>query len=168
MPRVKKIKEEETKEEKKPIKTQNQKKSFISVVGRRREAKARVRLYPEIKEDILWGEKTIGKGQIFVNQKTIEEYFSSEVEKASYTEPLRTTNTLGKFTFTIKVEGGGKNGQLEALIHGIARALVKYDKEKFRPTLKKKGFLTRDARTRERRKVGRGGKARRLKQSPKR
>lgn len=168
MPRTKKTIERNTKEEKKVVKVQNNKKSFISVVGRRREAKARVRLYPEIKEDILWGEKMIGKGQIFVNQKPIEEYFPSEVEKASYSEPLRTTNTLGKFTFTIKVEGGGRNGQLEALINGVARALVKYDKEKFRPILKKKGFLTRDARTRERRKVGRGGKARRVKQSPKR
>lgn len=168
MPRTKKTIEKNLKEETKIVKTQNNKKIFISVVGRRREAKARVRLYPDIKEDILWGDKTINKGQIFVNQKPIEEYFSSEVEKVSYSEPLRTTNTLGKFTFTIKVEGGGKNGQLEALVNGIARALEKYDKEKFRPILKKKGFLTRDARTRERRKVGRGGKARRLKQSPKR
>lgn len=83
-------------------------------------------------------------------------------------EPFRATNTIGKYSLTIKVEGGGKSGQLEAVVHGISRALQLLDKEKFRPILKKKGFLTRDARVRERRKVGTGGKARRKKQSPKR
>ena len=64
--------------------------------------------------------------------------------------------------------GGGKKGQLGAVTHGMARAFDKLDREKFRPELKKAGLLTRDSRTRERRKIGTGGKARRKKQSPKR
>lgn len=69
---------------------------------------------------------------------------------------------------TFFVQGGGKKGQLGAIIHGLARAIEKTDKETLRPILKKAGLLTRDSRTRERRKVGTGGKARRVKQSPKR
>jgi len=68
----------------------------------------------------------------------------------------------------VKVVGGGPNGQLEAIIHGIARALSSFDREKYRAVLKKAGFLTRDPRERERRKAGMGGKARRKRQSPKR
>jgi len=75
---------------------------------------------------------------------------------------------VGKYYVTVKVVGGGKNGQLDAVVHGIARAFDKADREKFRPPLKRAGLLTRDARVRERRKVGTGGKARRKKQSPKR
>lgn len=131
-------------------------KDFIFAVGRRREAVARVRLYPK------------GTGEILVNEKPIASYFSGEVAKRIYEEPLTLTNTLGKCRITIKVVGGGKHGQLEAVVHGIARALNSYNKEKFRPLLKKQGLLTRDARVRQRRMVGTGGKARRKKQSPKR
>lgn len=74
----------------------------------------------------------------------------------------------GKFIFTIKVVGGGVNGQLDAMIHGMARALDKQDSDTYHDILKEGGYLTRDARVRERRKVGTGGKARRKKQSPKR
>ena len=66
------------------------------------------------------------------------------------------------------VAGGGLSGQLDAAVLGMARALDKLDPEKFHPILRSKGYLTRDPRTRERRKVGMGGKARRKKQSPKR
>lgn len=152
----------------KVTKPKNTKKEYIFAVGRRREATARVRLYPSVKENIIWGDQEVKKGEIFVNGKPVEKYFSSAVAKAQYIEPLRTTNNLNKLTFTIQVVGGGQFGQLEAVIHGMSRTLDKLDPEKYHAILRKKGFLTRDSRTRERRKVGRGGKARRVKQSPKR
>lgn len=141
--------------------------SYIHAVGRRRESVARVRLHTDVK-DLAWGEKSIKAGDIIVNEKPIEQYFFGEASKVQYMEPLRTTNTIGKYAITIRVVGGGPAGQLQAAVHGMARALEKLDKEAHRGILKKKGLLTRDARTRERRKVGTGGKARRAKQSPKR
>lgn len=144
------------------------KKTYIAAVGRRREAVARVRLYKEVPEPIVFGDKQVSKGQIYVNEIPAEEYFPGAVAKAAFLQPLQVTNTLATFAITAKVVGGGKFGQLDAVIHGLSRALSAYDTEKFRPILKKRGFLTRDARIRERRKVGTGGKARRKKQSPKR
>jgi len=136
------------KKEKKP--------SFIFAVGRRRTASARIRLYPH------------KKGEIMVNDKPIEKYFPGEILKQSYLAPLRTCNAIDKYLITIKVKGSGKIGQVEAVVHGLARALEKLDREKFRPILKKRGFMTRDSRKRERRKIGMGGKARRKRQSPRR
>ena len=78
------------------------------------------------------------------------------------------TDTAGKFIVSAKVEGGGIAAQLEAMVLGIARAFDKIDKEKFHKILRDKGYLTVDARTRQRRVVGMGGKSRRKKQSPKR
>lgn len=145
------------------------KKDYIFATGKRKNAVARVRLYESVKSGLVWGETPVKKGEILVNAKPIAEYFSSEVERHLYTEPLRITNAHQKnYAFTIKVDGGGHSGQLQALVAGIANALNEVDREKFRPVLKKKGFLTRDARIRERRTVGTGGKARRAKQSPKR
>ncbi len=146
-----------------------QKKEFISAVGKRKEAIARVRLYQFIKEGFTWATIPIKKGEILVNQKPISEYFPSKIENFQYTEPLRITNAhQNNYAFTIKVEGGGHASQLDAVVAGIANALQKLDPEKYRPILKKKGFLTRDARIKQRRNVGKGGKARRQKQSPKR
>ncbi len=141
--------------------TQKKPKEFIYAVGKRKEAVARIRLYPSASAEL-------NKGDIIVNGKEIEEYFSSQVQKAKYLEPLHITNTIGKYVLTVKVSGGGVSSQLDALILGISRALAKLDSEKHRSILRKKGFLTRDARIRERRKVGMGGKARRKRQSPKR
>lgn len=151
MARQKKTEEIETKKVDKPSK-----KDYISTVGRRKEAVARVRLYPK------------GSGTITVNQKPVEEYFHGKANKVLYMMPFTVTDTIGMFDITVKVAGGGMYGQLDAVVHGISRALEKLDKEKHRGLLKKKGLLTRDSRTRERRKVGMGGKARRKKQSPKR
>lgn len=162
------VKEVKQKKETKTIQKDNSKKEYVHAVGRRREAVARVRLYPEKKDSIMWGESTVEKGTIFVNGKVISEYFPSNVAKMKYEEPLLVAGVLGKFTVTIAVSGGGKSGQLDAVVHGIARVLSAYDREHFRSALKKKGLLTRDARAKERRKVGTGGKARRKKQSPKR
>lgn len=150
------------------IKKESTQPEYIYAVGRRKEAVARVRLYSNVKNGFAWGDQEVKKGDVFVNKLPIERYFPGEVAKIKYTEPFRVTNTLEKYALTIRVEGGGLSGQLDAVILGISRVLVKLDSEKFRVTLKKKGFLTRDARVRERRKVGMGGKSRRKRQSPKR
>ena len=101
--------------------------------------------------------------------KPSADYFPSYVERHLYTEPLRITNAHQQnYAFTIKVAGVGPAGQLDATIAGISNALNKLDPEQYRSILKKKGMLTRDARVRQRRKVGTGGKSRRQKQSPKR
>jgi small subunit ribosomal protein S9 len=147
----------------------NKPKDYVFAVGRRKESVARVRLYQTVKADLSWGELPVKKGDMLVNEKPISEYFSGEVSRRLYTEPLRITNAHQKnFAFTIKVAGGGPSGQLQAAIAGIANALNRLDREEYRATLKSKGFLTRDARIRERRTVGTGGKSRRKKQSPKR
>lgn len=149
--------------------SKNTKKDYVFAVGKRKEAVARVRLYEHVKDGLMWAERPVKKGDILVNQKPIAEYFSSETERFLYTEPLRVTNAHQKnYALTVKVVGGGPAGQLQAVIAGIANVLQTLDPEKYRPILKKKGFLTRDARVRERRAVGTGGKARRAKQSPKR
>jgi len=129
-------------------------KSYISAVGRRKTAIARVRLFSK-------------SGDILVNDQPINKYFPGQASKLKYEQALKLTETHGKVSATIKVKGGGKEGQLDAVVHGLARALVKAD-EKYRPILRSKGLMTRDERMRERRKVGTGGKARRQKQSPKR
>jgi len=110
----------------------------------------------------------ISQGEIYVNGKLISQLFPRQIDKARYLVPLKITNNEDRFAISILVQGGGKNGQLEAIIHGLARAIEKVDHDQYRPTLKKHGLLTRDPRVRERRKVGMGGKARRKKQSPKR
>lgn len=135
--------------------------SYYEAVGRRKVASARVRLYVSAVADVE-------KGAILVNNRPVEKYFPGEIYKRLYLEPFRTTNTVGRFAVTITSKGGGLHGQLEAAIHGISRALEKVDKEKFRPILKKRGFLKRDPRAKQRRKAGLAGKARARKQSPKR
>lgn len=154
MPRKKVQKPEEKVEEvKKPTV------SYYEGVGRRKEATVRVRL------NVTDGE---AKGTMTVNGLPIEKYFPGEVAKKIYLEPFRTTNTLNRFAVTITTAGGGLNGQLSAVVHGTSRALSKVDPEKFRSILKKRGFLTRDPRAKQRRKAGFAGKARARKQSPKR
>lgn len=126
----------------------------VYAVGRRKEALAKVRL-------------SKGEGQIIINGKPIGEYFLGPVFQKQYLRPLEKTLTLGKFTISVKVEGGGKVAQLSAVIHGIARALV-IENQSLKVILRKEGYLTRDARVKERRKYGHAGKARARKQSPKR
>lgn len=123
-------------------------------VGRRKEAVARVRLIP-------------GQGQILVNGRPVVEYFPGPIFQTLYSKPLEVAKTLGKYTISVKVEGGGKVSQLGAVVHGISRALVKANPD-LKVDLRRFGFLTRDARVKERRKYGRAGKARARKQSPKR
>ncbi len=130
------------------------KEKYIFAVGKRKTASARIRLFK-------------GKGENLVNGKPIEEYFPGEAAEALWDKPFRLTDTEAKFYISAKVEGSGKNGQLEAVVHGVSRALALAD-PKFKISLKAAGLLTRDARERLRRMVGTGGKARREKQSPKR
>lgn len=130
-------------------------KNYTFAVGRRKSSVARVRLFK-------------GKGETVVNDTPIGKYFNGPADDKFWNRPFQITATEGKYYATVKVEGGGKKGQLDAVVHGLARVLNEVDKEKFRPPLKKAGLLTRDPRVRERRKVGTGGKARRKKQSPKR
>jgi len=157
-------KEKEEKTEKAPVAAV----SYYEAVGRRKESSARVRLYVVNDPSMSLNGITMEKGSMYVNGRPVENYFPGEVLKKMYQEPFRTTNTLGRFVVTVKAEGGGLLGQLGAVIHGVSRALEKVDKEKFRPILKKRGFMTRDPRAKQRRKAGYAGKARARKQSPKR
>ncbi len=142
---------------------------YTATVGRRREASARVRIYTpngSSKVNIFGGE--FSRGDTLVNGKVIGEYFRFKPYQNIYKKFFDITGVSGKYLISVKVIGGGPSGQLNAVLHGIARALVRIDSEKYKKLLRDQGYLTRDARTRERRKVGMGGKARRRKQSPKR
>jgi len=108
--------------------------------GRRKSATARVFLKP-------------GKGEIKVNKRTLEDYFGRETARMVVRQPLETAQLLGSVDLSITVSGGGSNGQAGAIRHGIARALLAYDTE-LRSPLRRAGFLTRDAREVERKKVG--------------
>lgn len=142
--------------------------SYYEAIGRRKVSNARVRLYVVNDSSITLHGMTLEKGTMMVNGRTIENYFPGEVLKKMYQEPFRTTNTLNRFAVTVKTTGGGLYGQLGAFIHGVSRALEKVDKEKFRPILKKRGFMKRDPRAKQRRKAGFAGKARAKRNSPKR
>lgn len=109
-----------------------------------------------------------GKGENLVNGMAIEKYFPGEILKRLWQKPFELTQTAEKYYISAKVIGSGKQGQLDAMVLGIARTLSEADPEKYRPALKAAGLLTRDARIRQRRMVGKGGKSRRKKQSPKR
>jgi small subunit ribosomal protein S9 len=140
---------------------------YYEGVGRRKESVSRVRLYiPEGKEMVLKG-AALKKGAMVVNTMTIENYFAGRVFEHLYKKPFELSNSLERFIVTATIIGGGKVGQLEAFTLAVSRALVKLDAG-YREELKKAGLLKVDARVRERRKVGMGGKARRARQSPKR
>ena len=94
-----------------------------------------------------------GSGNVTVNNRTLEQYFGREVARMIVRQPLELTDAVEKFDLKITVAGGGSFGQAGAIRHGIARALLQYD-ETLRGDLRKAGFLTRDAREVERKKVG--------------
>lgn len=108
-----------------------------------------------------------GKNEVTVNDKPFERYFVDSKALLKLATPLRLVDREKDFDISVKVYGGGTNGQLDALVHGLAHALINYD-ESMRPTLAKAGLLTRDPRAKERRKYGHAGKARAMRQSPKR
>ena len=107
-----------------------------------------------------------GKGEIVVNGKPIDEYFSRETSRMIARQPLILTNHAETFDIKVNVSGGGETGQAGAVRHGVTRALIDYDNT-LKPSLSKAGFVTRDAREVERKKVGLRG-ARRRKQFSKR
>ena len=94
-----------------------------------------------------------GKGNITVNKKPIDQFFDRETARMIVRQPLEHTELIGKIDVTATVKGGGGSGQAGAIRHGLSRALLSYD-ENLRSALREKGFLTRDARKVERKKVG--------------
>jgi small subunit ribosomal protein S9 len=107
-----------------------------------------------------------GSGKIVVNGKPLDEFFSRETGRMIVRQPLQLTENVGSFDIMVNVLGGGESGQAGAVRHGITRALIDFNPE-LKPVLKKAGFVTRDAREVERKKVG-FRKARRRKQFSKR
>jgi len=108
--------------------------------GRRKSSTARVYL-------------ASGKGDIIVNNRPLDTYFGRETARMVVRQPLQLADLLSNFDIKIFVKGGGNTGQAGAIRHGITRALMKYD-EALRPSLRKAGYVTRDAREVERKKVG--------------
>lgn len=108
--------------------------------GRRKSSSARVYIRP-------------GTGKITINKRTIEQYFGRETARMVVRQPLESSGMLEKFDIDVTVHGGGNSGQAGAIRHGITRALMRYD-ESLRPALRKAGFVTRDSREVERKKVG--------------
>ncbi len=126
---------------------------YFEGVGRRKTSTARVRLYP-------------GTGNILVNERKMEDYFPRETDRIKLMQPLQTTETQAIYNVSVHVAGGGTSGQTDAVVMGMARALVAADEAR-RAALRAKGYLTRDARAVERKKPGLT-KARRAKQYTKR
>lgn len=127
---------------------------FFQAVGRRKEAVARVRVLE-------------GNGAITVNGQPIDEVYPGAVYQKLYNRPFELTKTVGKYAATVKVSGGGRNAQLEAIVHGLSRTLSRVNVDN-RAALKKSGLLTRDPRAKERIKYGLAHAARAKKNSPKR
>jgi small subunit ribosomal protein S9 len=115
--------------------------------GRRKHAVARVWIQP-------------GNGKIAINARSLEDYFGRETSRMVFRQPLELTETNGAMDIFVTVRGGGLSGQADAIRHGISRALTRFNPE-LRGSLKKAGYLTRDARKKERKKYGqRGARAR--------
>src|SRR5688572_3613590 len=123
----------------------------IYATGKRKTAVARVWLKP-------------GSGQISVNQRSADEYFERETSRMIMRQPLELIEVLDQYAVVATVAGGGHSAQAEAMRHGIARALVAGDAERRSP-LKRAGFLTRDARKKERKKYGQPGARKRFQYS---
>ena len=128
-----------------PVETAAAPRPVLSVpgaaVGRRKQAIARVRLIP-------------GSGTITVNGRTLEDYFPNTLHQQLINDPFTVLDLAGGYDVIARISGGGPSGQAGALRLGIARALNEIDAENNRPTLKKAGFLSRDARVKERKKAG--------------
>lgn len=128
---------------------------YVEAIGRRKVASARVRVYKQPGDFIVNG---LAAGQYFANIANAHEL---------YLQPFAITDTRNQYAVSVTVSGSGINAQLEAVRHGVSRALLELS-ESHRPALKQAGLLTRDDRMKETRKIGMGGKARRSRQSPKR
>lgn len=117
------------------------KEDYCYANGKRKTSVARVRIYPK------------GKGEITINDKPLKDFIQHKIQEDCIKAPLKITDMNKKVDISAKVEGGGINSQAEAIRHGIAKGLIEID-EMLRGTLKKAGFLTRDARMKERKKYG--------------
>jgi small subunit ribosomal protein S9 len=113
---------------------------YVEAIGRRKTASARVRLYP-------------GTGEIIVNDLPMNDYFGRALDRMILMQPLTLTGTEASYNISVQVKGGGDGGQASAVRHGISRALCVSDAN-MRASLKSAGFLTRDARAKERKKPG--------------
>lgn len=143
-------------------------KKYYEAIGRRKRSIARVRLYLLTNDsEIEINGVKVKRGEIIVNSKPIKSIFQKDYEIDYIKTPLKLTNNEDRFAIYVIVKSGGQTGQKEAIILGLARALVLVDSS-YKEILRKNSLLTRDPRKKERRKVGMGGKARREKQSPKR
>jgi len=125
------------------------KEKYFQTVGRRKESVAIVRLFTKKSTDSVEDDKAL----ITVNNKDYGQYFSDKNLQLIVESPLRKLKSLNRFKATVMTHGGGLAGQAGAVMHGLSRALVLFDLN-FRKKLKKSGFLTRDSRTKERRKYG--------------
>ncbi len=112
----------------------------INTIGRRKTASARAFLVP-------------GKGNIVINDRSLDEYFGRQTTRMIVRQPLESVDLAGKFDIKVTVRGGGNTGQAGAIRHAIARALLAHDTDLRKP-LREGGFLTRDAREVERKKIG--------------
>jgi small subunit ribosomal protein S9 len=119
--------------------------------GHRKTSSARVRLKK-------------GTGQILINKRSLEEHFGRKTSQMIVRQPLELTETMGKYDVYVNVCGGGLSGQAGAVRHGITKALIELNPE-FRAILKKAGFITRDARVKERKKYGQPGARKRFQYS---
>ena len=142
--------EAETKTEKPVAKPKPGIERYYEAVGRRKEATARVRLYTKKSTDVMPSED---KAIMTVNDKQYFEYFKAPELYMTADAPLRKLKSINRFKATALVKGGGAHGQADAVRHGLARALVIFD-QNFSKKLRKAGYLTRDARVKERRKYG--------------
>lgn len=122
---------------------------YYEAVGRRKESIARVRLYTKKAADIISEERVL----ITINGKDYHEYLTDVSLWEVVEAPLKKLKSINRFKVTVVIHGGGKSGQADAIRHGIARTLVKFD-QNFRKKLKRAGYLTRDPRAKERRKYG--------------
>src|ERR1700749_82756 len=119
----------------------------VYATGRRKHAVARVWIQP-------------GNGKVDINRRSLEDYFGRETSRMVFRQALELTETTSRYDVFVNVSGGGLSGQAPATRHGISRSLIKTDPA-YRPALKKAGYLTRDSRTKERKKYGqRGARAR--------
>lgn len=114
--------------------------NVFCATGKRKSAIARVRLIP-------------GEGKFEVNRRALDEYFRNDVSKMVIKQPIQLTETSGKYNIHVNVKGGGISSQAGAIRHGIAKALLDMNSD-FRGILKKAGLITRDSRTKERKKYG--------------
>lgn len=122
--------------------------TYVWGTGRRKSAVARVRIAP-------------GTGKIEINGRTLNDYFTKEVDRKTIFGPLEVTNTGGKLDVLVNADGGGQSGQSGAIVMGLGRALLKYDST-LESALRNADFLTRDSRMKERKKYGQRGARRRF------